>query len=77
MEIELIVQIGILGCLVYIIWFLRAFDVVNTRNWNSLYKYLEEIKKKLIQIKNGDHSLSRRSDLKKICKKLKDMISNN
>ena len=44
MGIELIVQIGILFCLVYIIWFLRAFDVVNTRNWNSLYKYLDEIK---------------------------------
>ena len=28
MEIELMVQIGILGCLVYIIWFLRAFDEV-------------------------------------------------
>ena len=27
MEIELVVQIGKLGCLVYIIWFLRAFDV--------------------------------------------------
>jgi len=39
--------------------------------------FLQKIKKKLIQIKNGDHSLSRRSDLKKICKKLKDMISNN
>ena len=46
MEIELMVQIGILGCLVYIIWFLRAFDVVNTRNWNSLYTYLDEIKEK-------------------------------
>ena len=46
MGIELIVQIGILFCLVYIIWFLRAFDVVSTRNWNSLYKYLEEIKEK-------------------------------
>jgi|ETNmetMinimDraft_3_1059899.scaffolds.fasta_scaffold1119833_1 hypothetical protein len=44
MEIELIVQIGILFCLVYIIWFLRAFDVVNTRNVNSLHKYLDEIK---------------------------------
>ena len=44
MEIELMVQIGILFCLVYIIWFLRAFDVVNTRNVNSLHKYLDEIK---------------------------------
>jgi hypothetical protein len=46
MEIELIVQIGILGCLVYIIWFLRAFDVVNTRYWESLYQKLDEIKDK-------------------------------
>ena len=46
METGLIVQIGILGCLVYIIWFLRAFDVVNTRNWDALYKYLEDIKEK-------------------------------
>ena len=44
MEIELIVQIGILGCLLYIIFFLRAYDVVNTINWNQLYKYLDEIK---------------------------------
>ena len=46
MEIELMVQIGILGCLVYIIWFLRAFDVVNTRNWNSLYQRLDDINEK-------------------------------
>ena len=46
MEIDwsLIVQIGILGYVAYISWILRAFDVVNTRNWNSLYKYLDEIK---------------------------------
>ena len=46
MEIELIVQIGILGCLVYIIWFLRAFDVVNTEYWDKLYTRLDEIKDK-------------------------------
>jgi len=33
-------------------------------------------KKKLIRIKNGDHSLSRKSDLKKICKELKYMVNN-
>ena len=27
-------------------------------------------KRELIKIKNGDHSLSRKSDLKKICNKL-------
>ena len=47
MEIELMVQIGILGCLVFIIWFLKAWDVVQTRNWNSLYQSLDEIKEKI------------------------------
>ena len=46
MEIELMVQFGILGCLVYIIWFLRAFDVVYTRYWEALYTKLDEIKEK-------------------------------
>ena len=46
METGLIVQIGILGCLVYIIWFLRAFDVVNTKFWNTHYRLLEEIRDK-------------------------------
>ena len=32
--------------------------------------------KKLIKIKNGDHSLSRKSDLKKICNELNYMIKN-
>jgi len=32
------------------------------------------LKKKLIRIKNGDHSLSRKSDLKKICKEINLMI---
>ena len=31
-------------------------------------------KKKLIKIKNGNHSLSRKNDLKKICAELKNMI---
>ena len=50
MEIELIVQIGILGCLLYIIFFLRdflkAYDVVQTGRWNSLEQHLEVIKDK-------------------------------
>jgi len=46
MEIELLVQIGILFCLLYIIWFLRAFDVVNTKFWNTHYRLLEEIRDK-------------------------------
>jgi len=32
--------------------------------------------KKMIKIKNGDHSLSRKSDLKKICNELNSMILN-
>ena len=40
----LTVQIGILACLVYILWLLPAYDEANRRNWNSLYKYLDEIK---------------------------------
>ena len=46
MEIDwsLIVQIGILICLVYISFFLTVHDEVNRRNLNKLYKYLEEIK---------------------------------
>ena len=43
---SLIVQIGILICLVYISFFLTVHDEVNRRNWNSLYKYLDEIKDK-------------------------------
>ena len=41
MEIELIVQIGILGCLVYIIWVLKADHEIRTENWDKLYTYLD------------------------------------
>ena len=37
----------------------------------------KKAKKKLIKVKNGDHSLSRKSDLKKICVELNLMISNH
>ena len=33
--------------------------------------------KKIVKIKDGDHSLSRKKDLKKICSELSKMISNN
>ena len=36
----------------------------------NIIKIFKSSKKKLIKIKNGDHSLSRKSDLKKICKEL-------
>jgi len=42
----------------------------------KILKVCKKAKKKLIKIKNGDHSLSRRSDLKKICNELNDMIFN-
>ena len=41
----------------------------------KILKICKKAKKKLIKIKNGDHSLSRKNDLKKICTELKNMIS--
>ena len=41
----------------------------------KILKICKKSKKKLIKIKNGDHSLSRKSDLKKICKELNFMVS--
>jgi len=43
----------------------------------KILKIFKKGKKKLIRIKNGDHSLSRKSDLKKICKELKNITSLN
>jgi len=42
----------------------------------KILKICKKSEKKLIKIKNGNHSLSRKSDLKKICKELNIMISN-
>jgi len=42
----------------------------------KIMKTCKKSKKKLIIIKNGDHSLSRKDDLKKICSQLKIMINN-
>ena len=42
----------------------------------KILKIFKKSKKKLIKIKNGDHSLSRKSDLKKICKELDVIIYN-
>jgi uncharacterized protein len=41
----------------------------------KILKKFKGNKKKLIKIKNGNHSLSRKSDLKKLCKELKNIIS--
>ena len=43
----------------------------------NILKICKKSKKKLIIIKNGDHSLSRKNDLKKICGELNKMVKNN
>jgi pimeloyl-ACP methyl ester carboxylesterase len=42
----------------------------------QVIKIFRSNKKKIIKIKNGDHSLSRKSDLNKICKELYTIIKN-
>jgi len=42
----------------------------------KIFKICKNSKRKLIIIKNGDHSLSKKNDLKKICKELNRMIFN-
>ena len=42
----------------------------------KIFKICKNSKRKLIIIKNGDHSLSKKNDLKKICKELNHMIFN-
>ena len=51
-------------------------EVVPLTFSKKILKICNKSKKKLIKIRNGDHSLSRKSDLKKICKELGYMISN-
>ena len=40
----------------------------------KIFKIFKKSKKELVKIKNGDHSLSKKSDLKKICNELNQMI---
>ena len=40
----------------------------------KILKIFKKAKKKLIKIKNGDHSLSKKNDLKRICKELNHII---
>jgi pimeloyl-ACP methyl ester carboxylesterase len=49
--------------------------VVPLKFSRKVLKIFKKSKKKLIKIKNGDHSLSRKNDLKKICKELKYIVS--
>ena len=50
--------------------------VVPLKFSKKILRVAKKSKKKLIKIKNGDHSLSRKSDLKKICKELDKIIFN-
>ena len=52
-------------------------EVVPLNFSKRILKIFKKSKKKLIKIKNGDHSLSRKSDLKKICNELNLMIKNH
>ena len=49
-------------------------EVVPINFSKKIFKIFKYSKKKLFKIKNGDHSLSRKSDLKKICNELNYMI---
>ena len=49
-------------------------EIVPLNFSKKIFNICKKSKKKLIKIKNGDHSLSKKSDLKKICKELSDMI---
>ena len=51
-------------------------EVVPLKFSKKILKIFKKSKKKLIKIKNGDHRLSKKSDLKKICKELEYIISN-
>ena len=61
-----------------IVLFHGANDKVVPLNVSKrILKVFKKSKKKLIKIKNGDHSLSRKSDLKKICNELNLMIKDH
>ena len=49
-------------------------EVVPINFSRKILKICKKSKKKLIRIKNGDHSLSRKNDLKKICNEINQMI---
>ena len=50
--------------------------VVPVNYSRKILKFFKKSKKKLIIIKNGQHSLSRKVDLKKICLELKYILKN-
>jgi pimeloyl-ACP methyl ester carboxylesterase len=51
-------------------------EVVPLNLSKKIFKICKKSKRKLIKIKNGNHSLSRKSDLKKICNELNYMVKN-
>tara|TARA_B100001245_G_C22813063_1_gene391472 strand:- start:99 stop:755 length:657 start_codon:yes stop_codon:yes gene_type:complete len=51
-------------------------EVVPISFSRKILKLCTKSKRKLIKIKRGDHSLSKKNDLKKICKELDNMINN-
>ena len=51
-------------------------EVVPISFSRKILKICNKSKRKLIKIKRGDHSLSKKNDLKKICKELDNMINN-
>ena len=58
-----------------LVLFHSSKDLVVPLNYSKkIFKIFTKSKKKLIKIKDGDHSLSRKNDLKKICKELNHMI---
>jgi len=52
-------------------------EVVPLMFSKKILKIFPKAKKKLIKIKSGDHSLSKKNDLKKICKELNHIISDH
>ena len=52
-------------------------EVVPLKISKKILKICKKSKKKLIIIKTGNHSLSRKKDLKKICNELKTMVLNH
>ena len=52
-------------------------DVVPLNLSRKVLKIFRKSHKKLIKIKNGDHSLSRKNDLKKICNELSQMLNHH
>ena len=51
--------------------------VVPIKISKKIFQICNKSKRKMIIIKNGDHSLSKKNDLKKICKELHSLVFNS